>query len=219
MIELKNVSKTYTLGNEHVTALKDVTLTIPDGKLVSIFGPSGSGKSTLLSILGCLDRPDSGDYILNGVNIASASAKERTKLRSDTFGFVFQSFNLIPHMDAFDNVMLPLMFKHVKKSDRIRTALSALESVGLADRLHHKPCEMSGGQQQRTAIARAVAGDPSIILADEPTGNLDRESAESILFILKKLVKQGKTVILITHDRTIAESADVRIRIENGYAY
>jgi len=219
MLELKNISKTYTRGVRCIEALKDVSLRIPYGKLVSICGPSGSGKSTLLSILGCLDRPDSGDYILNNENLSLISSRRRAELRLETFGFIFQNFNLISQMDALENVMLPLTFKRIKARERKAYAIAALESVGLADRLHHKPDEMSGGQQQRTAIARAIATDPAIILADEPTGNLDRESADSILSILRSLTERGKTVVIITHDQSIADSADVKIIIDKGYAY
>ncbi|WP_457943807.1 ABC transporter ATP-binding protein [Caproiciproducens sp. LBM24188] len=199
-----------------VRALDGISFSISQGEFIAIVGPSGSGKSTLMNILGCLDTPTSGEYFLNGQNVAGLNEKKLTYIRNREIGFVFQSFNLVPGLDALENVELPLLYRGMPREERRRLAQSALEQVGLAERMHHKPSQMSGGQQQRVAIARAIAARPPIILADEPTGNLDSKSGASIMEILKALNAEGETVILITHDNNIAHTAGRMLKIQDG---
>ena len=204
LIELKDIMKTYVMGDNIVHALNHVDVTIDYGEFTSIMGASGSGKSTMMNILGCLDRPTSGEYFLDGKEIAGYNDDELAHTRNAKIGFVFQNFNLLPKLTAQANVALPLIYAGVSEEERMERAKRALEAVGLGDRLDHKPMEMSGGQRQRVAIARALINDPPVIMADEPTGNLDTKSSYEIMDIFKKMNEQGKTVIMVTHEPDIA---------------
>lgn len=216
LIEVKDVYKIYNPGENEVRALDGVSLTIDEGEFVAIIGQSGSGKSTLMNTLGLLDRPTSGEYYLSGRDVATLTDDEQSEIRNKQIGFIFQGFNLIPSLTAIDNVELPLVYRGMKKEERNKLSLEALERVGLGKRLHHRPSQMSGGQQQRVAIARAVAAKPPVILADEPTGNLDSSSGREVMRILHELSDEGRTIILITHDNEIAEEANRIIRIQDG---
>ena len=216
LIQVTDICKVYNPGDNEVRALDHVSLSIDKGEYVAIIGQSGSGKSTLMNMLGCLDVPSSGTYILNGTDVSSLSDDELSDIRNQEIGFIFQGFNLIPSFTAIENVELPLLYRGVSKSKRHELAIQALDKVGLGARMTHKPSEMSGGQQQRVAIARAIAQAPPVILADEPTGNLDSASSKEIIEILKKLHAEGRTVILITHDNEIAAQAKRVIRIKDG---
>ncbi|WP_040195850.1 ABC transporter ATP-binding protein [Candidatus Soleaferrea massiliensis] len=216
LIDIKNVSKIYNPGENEVRALDNVSLQVDEGEYVSIVGQSGSGKSTLMNILGCLDIPSSGRYILNGTGIGSMPDDALSEIRNKTIGFIFQGFNLVSNLSALENVELPLLYRRMGREERQAIALDALHRVGLSERVDHLPSQMSGGQQQRVAIARAIAARPPIILADEPTGNLDSRSGETVMEILRELHAEGKTVILITHDNAIADSVDRTIRILDG---
>jgi putative ABC transport system ATP-binding protein len=216
MITLTNVTKTYEMGEVLVHALRGVDLTIQEGEFVAIMGPSGSGKSTLMNLIGCLDVPTGGTYMLDDIDVSDMSDDQQARIRNKRIGFVFQQFNLLPRTTAMKQVALPLMYAGVGRSERMERARKALESVGLGDRVDHKPDELSGGQQQRVAIARALAPDPSIILADEPTGALDTQSGTDILNIFKQLHQEGLTVVMITHDPEVAEKAERIIWIRDG---
>ena len=216
IIELQNIRRDFVVGEEKVHALRGVSFTIHEGEFVTIMGTSGSGKSTLLNTLGCLDTPTSGDYLLDGEPVRKMSKSKRAVFRNRKIGFVFQNYNLLPKTTAVENVELPLIYRGVSKKERLELAEKALEKVGLKNRMEHKPSEMSGGQQQRVAIARAIAQAPPIILADEPTGNLDSRSTQEILGILKELHREGRTIILITHDNEIAAQAARVIKIRDG---
>ncbi|MEZ0537137.1 ABC transporter ATP-binding protein [Caldicellulosiruptoraceae bacterium PP1] len=216
MIELYDIYKIYRMGNNEVRALNGVTLKIQKHEFAAIIGPSGSGKSTLMNILGCLDTPTSGKYILDGEEVSKLSDTKLADIRVNKIGFVFQSFNLIQKLTAIENVELPLIYKGVHSKERHLRAREALKMVGLEDRIHHKPFELSGGQQQRVAIARALVTNPPMILADEPTGNLDSKSGKEIMAILKELHANGNTIVLITHDNNIADQANRKIRIQDG---
>ena len=216
MIVLRDVCKTYQVGDEIVRALDHASLTVQDGEFVSIIGPSGSGKSTMMNIIGCLDIADSGEYILDDVPIEEYTENELAQVRSRKIGFVFQSFNLIPQLTAQENVELPLIYQRVRRSERRRRVAEALERVQLTGRIHHLPSELSGGQQQRVAIARAIAAHPSLILADEPTGNLDSHTGQDIMDIFHELHDSGNTIVLITHDDAIARQAQRSIHILDG---
>ena len=216
VINIKNISKTYIMGTEAVHALHDVSVQIDRGEYVAIMGPSGSGKSTLMNILGCLDTPSTGLYEFNGVNVSEMNDNELAKIRNKEIGFVFQTFNLIPRSDALHNVELPLIYGGVNAQERKRLAAESLEHVNLGDRMHHRPNELSGGQRQRVAIARALVTKPSIILADEPTGNLDTKTGDEIMALLRELHHNGNTIILVTHEEYIAEHANRIIRIRDG---
>ncbi len=216
MIELFEIYKIYKMGETEVYALNGVSLKIEKNEFVAILGPSGSGKSTLMNIIGCLDTPTSGRYILDGNEVSKLSDNQLAQIRNSKIGFVFQQFNLIPQLTALENVELPLIYKGVPASKRHRMAKEALERVGLLDRIHHRPRQLSGGQQQRVAIARALVTEPSIILADEPTGNLDSKSGAEIMSIFKQLHAQGSTIVLITHDNNIAQQAKRIVRIQDG---
>ena len=216
LIHIENMKKIYNPGENEVRALDGIDLDIEKGDLVAIVGHSGSGKSTLMNMLGCLDTPTSGKYVLDGQDVASMTDNQLADVRNKENRFNFQGFNLISNLDAVGNVELPLVYRGVSKNERKQLAMEALKSVGLEDRMKHKPNEMSGGQQQRVAVARAVAAKPPIILADEPTGNLDTKSTQEIMEILKKLHRSGRTVIIITHDEEIASQAHRVIRILDG---
>jgi putative ABC transport system ATP-binding protein len=214
VIEVKNLTKVYQMGNVKVQALCGVSFEICPGEMVAIMGPSGSGKSTLMNIIGCLDQPTTGQYLLAGQDVSRLSDDELADIRNRRIGFVFQSFNLLARTDALRNVELPLVYGGTR--DRRARAVAALEAVGLADRLHHRPNELSGGQQQRVAIARALANDPAILLADEPTGNLDSATGEQIMRLLSELNDQGKTIIMVTHEPDIAAHAHQRLHLRDG---
>lgn len=213
---MKGITKIYNVGGEEVRALDGASLEIKEGEFVSIIGPSGSGKSTLMNIMGCLDVADSGEYMLDGQAIESYSEDELAKIRNKKIGFVFQNFNLLSRMTAFSNVELPLIYQRVAMSERKEMVKKALERVGLLERSNHKPAELSGGQQQRVAIARALATQPSILLADEPTGNLDSKTGEEIMRLFKELHASGHTIVFITHNDDIAKQAQRCIRIMDG---
>ncbi len=215
-IVLKNVVKKYTIGEETVAALADVSLEVKDGEFVAIMGPSGSGKSTMMNILGCLDRPTSGSYQLDGHEVATLDDDELARTRNKRIGFVFQNFNLLARMSALDNVALPLIYARVGTAERQSRAAALLEQVGLGARMHHVPNELSGGQRQRVAIARALVNDPSIVMADEPTGNLDSRSSVDIMHLFTNLHRQGKTIILVTHEPDIAAFADRMLTVRDG---
>jgi ABC-type lipoprotein export system ATPase subunit len=219
LIELHNICKTYHIGDIAVPVLKGVSLKIARGELVALMGASGSGKSTLMNILGCLDRPTSGDYWLDGRQVSALSADERAQVRNHTFGFVFQNFNLLPRTSAMDNVAMPLSYTagHLSERQARRQAREVLERLGLGDRLHHHPSQLSGGQQQRVAIARALVNHPPLIFADEPTGNLDSRTSTEVLRLFQQLNAQGGiTIIIVTHDATVARSARRTICIHDG---
>jgi len=216
MITMKNITKSYEMGAQAVHALRGVDLQIDEGEFVAIMGPSGSGKSTLMNLIGCLDVPTGGTYTLNGTDVSSLSDNEQARIRNQRIGFVFQQFNLLPRTSALKQVALPLMYAGIGRGQRNQQAKEALESVGLGDRLDHRPDELSGGQQQRVAIARALAVRPNIILADEPTGALDTQTGEEILDLFAELNAQGITVITITHDPEVAERAQRTIWIRDG---
>lgn len=216
LLKLCNVSKIYNQGENRIFALDNASLSIENGEFTAIVGKSGSGKSTLLNILGCLDTPDKGEYYLDGRSVGLLREKELSRIRNRMIGFVFQSFNLIPTLTAFENVELPLKYRGIEKNERKRLAQSALEEVGLLERAQHNPNQLSGGQQQRVAIARAIASQPPLILADEPTGNLDTKSENDVIRILKRLNEKGKTVVVITHGKKLARVADRRITISDG---
>ena len=216
LVEIKDVCKVYNPGEHEVRALDHVSLTIDEQEFVAIIGHSGSGKSTLMNMLGCLDVPTSGEYWLHGQDVSALSDDALSDIRNREIGFIFQGFNLIPNLTALENVELPLIYRGVSKSVREELSVEALKKVGLEHRMDHKPSEMSGGQQQRVAIARAIAQAPPVILADEPTGNLDSNSTKEIMDILKGLHKEGRTVILITHDNEIAAQAKRVIKIRDG---
>jgi len=216
MIELKNVSKIYSIGGEEVRALNNSSLTVEQGEFVSIIGPSGSGKSTMMNIIGCLDVVDEGEYILENQSIAQYTEKELAFIRNHKIGFIFQSFNLLSKLTAEANVELPLIYQRIGNTERKERVDNALERVGLTDRRKHKPTELSGGQQQRVAIARALVTNPSLLLADEPTGNLDSQTGADILQLFHLLHKSGNTIVLITHDNDVAKQAERQIQILDG---
>lgn len=216
LIKMKNITKEYIIGDNKLKALDNVNVDIDKGEFVAIVGQSGSGKSTLMNILGCLDIPEKGEYYLNGNNIFKAKERKLSDIRNKEIGFIFQSFNLVGSLSAVENVELPLMYRGLSKEKRKRLAKEALKMVDLCGREHHLPTQLSGGQQQRVAIARAIAASPPLILADEPTGNLDISSGKEIMNILFKLHKQGKTIVMITHDNKIASSIPRVIEIEDG---
>ncbi|MEE1076974.1 MAG: ABC transporter ATP-binding protein [Acutalibacteraceae bacterium] len=216
LIKMKNITKEYIIGDNKLKALDNVNVDIDKGEFVAIVGQSGSGKSTLMNILGCLDIPEKGEYYLNGNNIFKAKERKLSDIRNKEIGFIFQSFNLVGSLSAVENVELPLMYRGLSKEKRKRLAKEALKMVDLCGRENHLPTQLSGGQQQRVAIARAIAASPPLILADEPTGNLDVSSGKEIMNILFKLHKQGKTIVMITHDNKIASSIPRVIEIEDG---
>ena len=216
LIEVKNAYKIYNPGENEVRALDGVSLTVDTGEFVAIIGQSGSGKSTLMNLLGCLDVCTSGEYAITGQDVSHLSDDDLSEIRNNEIGFIFQGFNLIPSLNALENVELPLIYRGIGREERRRLSVAALEKVGLSKRMDHRPAEMSGGQQQRVAIARAIAAAPPVILADEPTGNLDKRSGADVMEILRGLWREGRTVILITHDPKIAESANRVVTISDG---
>jgi len=219
LLQLSGICRYYPppeSGCAPVTALEQVSLHVRPGEFVSIIGHSGSGKSTLMHILGCLDRPDSGNYVLDGIDTCACTAAQRAAIRREHIGFIFQSFHLIEGSSALENVELPLIFRGISSRERKQLARHALETVGLSARMHHRPGELSGGQQQRVAIARAIAAAPGLLLADEPTGNLDTENSAQIMELLCSLHRQGHTLVLITHDPAVAARAQRTLRLENG---
>lgn len=216
MIQVDNMTKVYKSGENEVVALKDVNLHIKKGEFVAIMGPSGSGKSTLMNILGCLDKPTSGEYYLEGKAISQLDSRQLAHIRNKKIGFVFQNFNLLPRMNALRNVEIPMIYAGVSSGDRRARAMEALKSVGLEDRWHHKPNELSGGQRQRVAIARALVNSPRIILADEPTGNLDSKSGAEIMEIFTELHRNGATIVLVTHENEIAKYAQRIVFFRDG---
>ena len=215
-LDMEGICKTYWQGDAEIHALQNVNLHIAPGEFLAITGQSGSGKSTLMNILGCLDTPTDGSYRIGGREIGEMSPRELAAFRSRTIGFIFQNFCLVPDLDAQENVELPLLYQGLPRRERLERAREALERVGLGERLHHRPNQMSGGQQQRVAVARAISARPGVILADEPTGNLDRLSGEAVMKILVELNNEGKTVILITHDDKIAKTSRRQVRICDG---
>lgn len=216
IIELSNIAKKYKIGTEEIHALRSISLAIHKNEYVALMGPSGSGKSTLMNILGCLDTPSNGDYILNGTSVSKMNDNALAEVRNKEIGFVFQSFNLLPRSTALDNVMLPLIYAGFTKNDRLVRAKEVLDQVGLSERMMHKPNELSGGQRQRVAIARALVNKPAIILADEPTGNLDSKTSIEIMGLLEEIHKKGNTIILVTHEEDIAQHAHRIVRIKDG---
>lgn len=216
MISLKRIKKTYKIGDEIIEALKDISLNIYKNEYVALMGPSGSGKSTLMNMLGCLDSPSSGEYILNSLSVAIMSDNDLAQVRNKEIGFVFQTFNLLPRASTLDNVALPLVYAGFSKVNREKRANDVLESVGLSNRVNHKPNELSGGQRQRVAIARALVNNPAIILADEPTGNLDSKTSVEIMGLFEEIHKKGNTIILVTHEENIAMHAHRIIRLKDG---
>lgn len=217
MIEVKNLSKIYNIGKETLYALDNISLTVNNGEFAAIVGPSGSGKSTLMNILGCLDIPSKGDYILDGKSVSSLNDDALAEIRNEKIGFIFQKYNLLTKLNVYENVEIPLIYQGIGSSERKRRINEALDKVDLSSRIHHKPSELSGGQQQRVAIARALVTNPSVLLADEPTGALDSKTGREVLDILKGLHKSGRTIILITHDLSIAAEAERRVQIKDGH--
>ncbi len=216
MIRLKHIYKSYMLGDEPLPILKDINLHVRPKEFVSILGPSGSGKSTLMNLIGCLDVADEGDYILDGEYIDNCTEDDLADIRSRKIGFIFQQFNLLPDLTAYENVEMPLLYHDISPAERHERVMRTLTQVGLADRIHHKPTQLSGGQQQRVAIARVLAAEPAIILADEPTGNLDSTSGREIMDIIKGLWRDGHTIVLITHDINVANEAQRRVYVHDG---
>lgn len=216
LIELRNIERVYQMGSQEVRALSGVSLTVGRNEYVAIMGPSGSGKSTMMNIIGCLDTPTSGDYILNGHHVSEMSDDQLARVRNKEIGFVFQTFNLLPRVNCLQNVELPLVYAGIRKSKRRQMAQEALEKVGLGDRMDHKPNELSGGQRQRVAVARALVNDPSIILADEPTGNLDSRTGEEIMQLFEILYRRGNTLLVVTHEEEVAKHARRVIRLRDG---
>jgi len=216
LISIQHLNKTYIMGAEKVEALKDVTVNIEKNEYVALMGPSGSGKSTLMNLLGCLDSPSDGQYWLNGIEVSTMDDSELAEVRNKQIGFVFQTFNLLPRLSALENVALPLVYAGFSKEERLEKARKTLESVGLGDRVMHRPNELSGGQRQRVAIARALVNDPAIILADEPTGNLDTKTSHEIMGLFELIHQAGNTVILVTHEQDIAQHAHRIVRLRDG---
>jgi putative ABC transport system ATP-binding protein len=216
LIRLHKISRRYQMGSETIHALREVSLEIERGEYVAIMGPSGSGKSTLMNLIGCLDTPTAGEYVLNGIHVSQMDDNRLAEVRNKEIGFIFQTFNLLPRSDAMRNVELPLIYSGMPSDERREVALQALRNVGLADRIHHRPNELSGGQRQRVAVARALVNRPSILLADEPTGNLDSKTGTEILALFAELSNKGNTIIVVTHEEDVAKHARRIVRIRDG---
>ena len=219
MLKLSHISKTYYVGDEPVHALQDVSLHVREGEFVAVCGPSGSGKTTLMNVMGCLDTPDAGSYFLDGADVFACSDRQQSDIRSRKIGFVFQQFNLLNQMSALENVELPMIYQRVSARERTARAKAALERVGLENRMLHRPTQLSGGQQQRVAIARALATDANVILADEPTGNLDTRSGNEIMKLIMSLAEEGHTIVLITHNPEVAAMAQRTVFVRDGRLY
>ncbi len=220
IVRLERVRKIYRMGNVYVEALRDVNLRVGRGDFLAVLGPSGSGKSTLLNMIGCLDKPTSGNVLIDGKNTGEMNESELAEIRRRKIGFVFQQYNLIHSLNALENVALPMLFAGVRRSERLKRAKELLERVGLSHRIHHKPSELSGGEQQRVAIARALANNPDMIIGDEPTGNVDTATGDAIMDIFSRLNREeGKTIILVTHDEEIADRARTKLRMRDGKIY
>lgn len=219
VIDVENACKSYVMGDETLKVLNNITLKVPKGQFVAIIGPSGSGKSTFMNFIGCLDKVDSGTYILDGMDIRDLNDNELSEIRNKKIGFIFQQFNLLSKLSALENVELPLIYRGMSSSERRKRAIEALKKVGLENRKNHLPTQLSGGQQQRVAIARAIVTDPEILLCDEPTGALDTKTSKEIMELIKELNKEGRTIVMITHDLNVASQAKRQIRIKDGTLY
>ncbi|MDY3207005.1 ABC transporter ATP-binding protein [Clostridium baratii] len=219
VIDVENACKSYVMGDETLKVLNNITLKVPKGQFVAIIGPSGSGKSTFMNFIGCLDKVDSGTYILDGMDVRDLNDNELSEIRNKKIGFIFQQFNLLSKLSALENVELPLIYRGMSSSERRKRAIEALKKVGLENRKNHLPTQLSGGQQQRVAIARAIVTDPEILLCDEPTGALDTKTSKEIMELIKELNKEGRTIVMITHDLNVASQAKKQIRIKDGTLY
>ncbi|WP_394883268.1 ABC transporter ATP-binding protein [Clostridium baratii] len=219
VIDVENACKSYVMGDETLKVLNNITLKVPKGQFVAIIGPSGSGKSTFMNFIGCLDKVDSGTYILDGMDVRDLNDNELSEIRNKKIGFIFQQFNLLSKLSALENVELPLIYRGISSSERRKRAIEALKKVGLENRKNHLPTQLSGGQQQRVAIARAIVTDPEILLCDEPTGALDTKTSKEIMELIKDLNKEGRTIVMITHDLNVASQAKRQIRIKDGTLY
>lgn len=219
VIDVENACKSYVMGDETLKVLNNITLKVPKGQFVAIIGPSGSGKSTFMNFIGCLDKVDSGTYILDGMDVRDLNDNELSEIRNKKIGFIFQQFNLLSKLSALENVELPLIYRGISSSERKKRAIEALKKVGLENRKNHLPTQLSGGQQQRVAIARAIVTDPEILLCDEPTGALDTKTSKEIMELIKQLNKEGRTIVMITHDLNVASQAKRQIRIKDGTLY
>ena len=219
VIDVENACKSYVMGDETLNVLNNITLKVPKGQFVAIIGPSGSGKSTFMNFIGCLDKVDSGTYILDGMDVRDLNDNELSEIRNKKIGFIFQQFNLLSKLTALENVELPLIYRGISSSGRRKRAIEALKKVGLENRKNHLPTQLSGGQQQRVAIARAIVTDPEILLCDEPTGALDTKTSREIMELIKELNKEGRTIVMITHDLNVASQAKRQIRIKDGTLY
>lgn len=219
VIRLESIFKSYFLGKQEIPVLKNITLNVKKNEYVALMGPSGSGKSTLMNILGCLDQPTKGKYLLNNIDVSTMNDNELAEIRNKFIGFVFQTFHLLPRYTALENVEMPLIYAGIPKKERTEKAKASLEKVGLADRMHHKPNELSGGQKQRVAIARALVNNPALILADEPTGNLDSKTSVEIMNLFDKIHQQGNTIVLVTHEEDISKYAHRIIKLKDGQIF
>ena len=216
IIEMSGINKYYTVGNEQLHALKDVSLSVEEGEFLAILGPSGSGKSTLMNVIGCMDKPDSGTYLLDGICIGEAKEQELTKIRNEKIGFIFQKYHLIQTYNVAQNIVMPLLIRGMSLKEAEEMSMDTIEMLGLSERIHHRPRELSGGQQQRVAIARALVGEPALLLADEPTGALDQASGKEVLRLFQRLHEMGNTIVMITHDLSVAQNAERIVKIVDG---
>ncbi len=216
IIEMSGINKYYNVGNEQLHALKDVSLDVEEGEFLAILGPSGSGKSTLMNVIGCMDKPDAGTYLLDGICIGEAKEQELTKIRNEKIGFIFQKYHLIQTYNVAQNIVMPLLIRGMSLKEAEEMSMDTIEMLGLSERIHHKPRELSGGQQQRVAIARALVGEPALLLADEPTGALDQASGKEVLRLFHRLHEIGNTIVMITHDLSVAQNAERIVKIVDG---